>query len=79
MYRLEKNGIVRETDSQDSAKRFERLGYRAAPVPGPAEKKPLGKTNRELYELCVAHGLEVPKGTNKDGLLALLTEAGINA
>lgn len=34
----------------------------------------LNQTVKDLDELAKARGIDIPKGTNKDGLVALLTE-----
>lgn len=76
MYRLEKQGVIRETVSQVEAEALQQLGYiPEKSLPKPQHPPDLQELSvKALYELCRERGLEIPKGTKKEGLLALLEE-----
>lgn len=78
MYRLKKQGITRETVSRVEADALLRCGY-TLEGPGAAmgTSTDLQELNiKALYQMCKARGLEIPKGSKKGDLIALLGGGG---
>lgn len=74
MYRLKKQGITRETVSRIEADALLRRGYTLEKDGAARETSPdLQELSiKALYQMCKARGLEIPKGSKKGDLIALL-------
>mgnify|MGYP002554643315 CR=1 FL=1 len=72
MFRMVKQGIVRETESRAEVERWRALGYELASEPVSIDEGLSDKTVAELTALCKEQGLEISKNAKKAELIALL-------